>query len=235
MFNQKEWQKKWRKNNPEKVKQYKRDYYLRHLEQRKKHDKEYRLKNLLKCKKRDKLYRLSHKKEIAIKQKKYRLKHLEEFRKYQQEYRFANREKIRKLLKQYITKDKPKWRKYHRNYMKIRCQTDPLFKMQRNLGGRINGIFNRAKVGKQCRTQELLGASWIIIKEHIERQFTEGMSWNNYGRKEGIKCWEIDHIIPASSAKTKEELIKLCHYTNLQPLWSIDNIKKGKKYEFTGI
>jgi len=51
------------------------------------------------------------------------------------------------------------------------------------------------------------------------------MSWKNYGRK----GWEIDHIIPLSSATTKEELIKLCHYTNLQPLWWWENLEKGNK------
>jgi len=51
------------------------------------------------------------------------------------------------------------------------------------------------------------------------------MSWENYGRN----GWHVDHIIPLSSAKTEEEIYKLCHYTNLQPLWEVDNIKKGNK------
>ena len=51
------------------------------------------------------------------------------------------------------------------------------------------------------------------------------MSWDNYG----LHGWHIDHIIPISSAKTEEELYKLFYYTNLQPLWAIDNIKKGNK------
>jgi hypothetical protein len=57
----------------------------------------------------------------------------------------------------------------------------------------------------------------------LETQFTDGMSWDN--RSE----WHIDHIIPLSSAKTEDELYKLCHYENLQPLWAEDNLKKGAR------
>ena len=49
------------------------------------------------------------------------------------------------------------------------------------------------------------------------------MKWDNHGK------WHIDHIIPLSSAETEEEVYNLCHYTNLQPLWGEDNLKKGKK------
>ena len=59
----------------------------------------------------------------------------------------------------------------------------------------------------------------------VEEQFVDGMSWDNYG----IYGWHIDHIIPLSSAKTEEEIFKLCHYTNLQPLWAVDNLKKSNK------
>jgi hypothetical protein len=56
-----------------------------------------------------------------------------------------------------------------------------------------------------------------------EEKFTEGMSWDNKNE------WHIDHIIPLSSAQTEEELYKLCHYTNLQPLWAEDNLRKSNK------
>jgi hypothetical protein len=61
------------------------------------------------------------------------------------------------------------------------------------------------------------------LKEHIEKQFIDDMNWDNKGN------WHIDHIIPLSSAKTEVELMKLFHFSNLQPLWASDNIKKSNK------
>lgn len=52
-------------------------------------------------------------------------------------------------------------------------------------------------------------------------RFTDGMSWDRYGQ------WEVDHIVPLSSAGSLEDLIRLCHYCNLQPLWKRDNLIKG--------
>ena len=58
---------------------------------------------------------------------------------------------------------------------------------------------------------------------HLEGLFMEGMSWENQGE------WHLDHIIPVSIATSEEEIIKLNHYTNFQPLWAEDNIIKSNK------
>ena len=68
-----------------------------------------------------------------------------------------------------------------------------------------------------------MGCSPLQLKEHLEKQFTNGMCWENRSK------WHIDHIIPLSSAKTEDELYNLCHYTNLQPLWAVDNLKKSNR------
>ena len=80
-------------------------------------------------------------------------------------------------------------------------------------------------MSKRNKTFHIVGCPPEYLKEHLETQFVDGMSWNNYGRY----GWHIDHIIPLSSAKTEDELYKLCHYTNLQPLWAEDNLKKSNK------
>jgi len=66
-----------------------------------------------------------------------------------------------------------------------------------------------------------------IVFEHFESLFTNGMCWNNMGQ------WHIDHIIPLSTAITEEDVIRLCHYTNLQPLWAEDNLKKSNKLDWS--
>lgn len=68
-----------------------------------------------------------------------------------------------------------------------------------------------------------MGEELDVVRNHLENQFTDGMSWDNMGK------WHIDHITPLSSAKTPEELKSLCHYLNLQPLWAFDNLSKGDR------
>lgn len=85
--------------------------------------------------------------------------------------------------------------------------------------------FKDKKYSKNTKTHIILGVDFEIVKLHIERQFKKGMNWDN----RGMKGWHIDHIIPLDSAKTKEDLIMLCHYTNLQPLWWYENLAKRNK------
>jgi hypothetical protein len=108
---------------------------------------------------------------------------------------------------------------YNSEYEKKRRLTDPIFYLRKKVRNRLRDYF-RVKTKK---TLEYLGCSFEDLKLHLEIQFTDGMTWNNRGE------WHIDHIIPLSSAKTEDELYKLCHYTNLQPLWAEDNLKKSNK------
>ena len=88
---------------------------------------------------------------------------------------------------------------------------------------RLCNYLKRCGVTKKNKTFEIVGCTPKFLKEHLENQFIDGMNWDN--RSE----WHIDHLVPLSSAKTKDELYKLCHYTNLQPLWAKDNLKKSNK------
>ena len=72
---------------------------------------------------------------------------------------------------------------------------------------------------------KLLGCDWRVFREYIQGQFSSGMTWENHS----FDGWHIDHIIPIDFGQTFEEVTALCHYTNLQPLWALDNWEKGNK------
>ena len=135
-------------------------------------------------------------------------------------------EKLKKFYK-----DNPEKRKeYRKNYKprkreqrKERRNTDPIFNLTNRMRGRLRKYLIILNISKKNKTFEIVGCSPQFLKEHLEKKFVDGMNLEN--RSE----WHIDHKIPLSSAKTEEELYKLCHYTNLQPLWAEENLKKSNK------
>lgn len=106
-------------------------------------------------------------------------------------------------------------------YVKNRRATDFMYKLKNNLRNRLNQARKRnSKTGSAIRN---LGCSVEFLINHLQSKFTEGMTQQNYG------LWQVDHIIPLSSAQTPEELTELSHYSNLQPLWAADNLAKSNK------
>lgn len=97
----------------------------------------------------------------------------------------------------------------------------------RNLSDRVSARISlgirKSGYSKKSKTAEILGCDWDFFVCHIEKQFTKGMSWENRGE------WHIDHIVPLASAETEDDVIALNHFTNLRPLWAVDNITKGDK------
>ena len=112
-------------------------------------------------------------------------------------------------------------------HMQMKRKTDPIFKLTENLRRRTRQAITDGYGTKAFKTKELLGCSFEHLKEHIEAQFTEGMSWDLLGKI------HLDHIRPVSSFDlTDPEQQKACfHYTNLQPLWAKDNLAKGSSYQ----
>jgi hypothetical protein len=157
--------------------------------------------------------------------KNYYINNTDKVKKINKNWYNLNKEKHRESNKIWEEKNKEKVKQYNRNYMKITRETNPLKKIQFNIRSRFYNILKTNKIPKNNRTLDIVGCSLEFLKEHLEKQFTNGMSWENYSRY----GWHIDHIIPLSSATTEEEIYKLCHYTNLQPLWAEDNLKKSDK------
>lgn len=119
-------------------------------------------------------------------------------------------------------KNKDNARRYEK--WKFKFKNDPLFALKKRLRTLIRGSFRKSGYTNfTMKTESIVGISYNEFKIYMESKFVNGMSWDNRGE------WHIDHIIPLSSAKSEDELIALSHYTNLQPLWAMDNLKKGAR------
>ena len=137
-----------------------------------------------------------------------------------------NPEKIRtiKLKSYHKNKTKDEQIDRRRKYRKYKRKTDVKYRLADVVRQRIKDYIRINNITKKNKTFDIVGCSPEFLKEYLEKQFTEGMSWELMGQH-----IHIDHIIPLSTATTEEEVYKLCHYTNLQPLWAKDNLKKGNK------
>jgi hypothetical protein len=168
-------------------------------------------------------YTNTNKDKISFYGKKYRQENKEKIKKYRQE----NKEKIKETQSNYYKKNKELVLKKNSNYRDKRLKNDPIFKFIHHIRSNIKNTFKRGnnQFRKGARTETILGCTIEEFRLHIEKQFTEGMSFENHGE------WHLDHIKPISLATTEEEVIALNHYTNFQPLWAEDNLRKGNKYE----
>jgi hypothetical protein len=94
----------------------------------------------------------------------------------------------------------------------------------------VRAAVKRRNGRKAYRLTELLGCTIADFRAHIETRWLPGMTWENWGRKRG--CWQLDHIRPVSSFDFTDpaQQFTCFHYTNYQPLWAIDNIRKGNKW-----
>lgn len=128
-----------------------------------------------------------------------------------------NREKVKGYKKDYVINN----RNIINKRLFDRKKSDPILKLKMLYRSKINKILK----SKKEKTFDLIGCTPLELKKHLEKQFIDGMSWDNHG----LFGWHIDHILPISSAKNDEELKMLCHFTNLQPLWALDNIRKRDK------
>jgi len=116
-------------------------------------------------------------------------------------------------------------RDYMRNYMADRAGNDIDFKLRGVLRARVRAAITRSSGAKSRKTTRLIGCSIERLRQHLEAQFTEGMTWDNHGE------WHIDHIKPCASFDLANEAQQreCFNYTNLQPLWAKDNLSKGAK------
>jgi len=177
-------------------------------------------------------YYEKNKDKIFIKNKKYYENNKEKVINLSKEYYENNKDYISLKQKEYHINNKDKRNKYSIEYFKNRLETDDIFKTKHYIKSIIRNSLKSLGYSKKSKTQEILGCSIEEFRIYLESKFEDWMTWNNRGLYNGELNygWDVDHIIPLSSAKIEDEIIKLNHYTNLRPLCSYTNryIKRNK-------
>lgn len=212
----------------EQIKEYNKKYYQEHKEKIKEKVIEYRNNN---------------REHLIEKQKEYNKKHKDKIKQQHDEYYNNNYEQLKEYRKQYYKEHKDdllnKASNYYQNnkeikkeYQKNRRKTNKLYNFKLQIRNMINISFKRKRYYKKDTNKKIIG---IEINEFVD--YLLNTFKNNYGYEwNGIEKVHIDHIIPLSNANTKEEVMKLCNYKNLQLLKAKDNLQKGSKinYEIKG-
>lgn len=137
---------------------------------------------------------------------------------------WSNPEKHRELACRYQRENCDSVNARHREWSKKKRETDIQYKLRTNLRSRLLFAVRKRGTKKAGSAVRDLGCSVSFLVEWLEGKFSAGMSWDNYG-----SAWHIDHIIPLSlfDLTNSEQAKKACHYTNLQPLFASENIRKG--------
>jgi len=220
--------KRWREANPE----YTEQYYKANREIERERNKRWRNTNPEIVRERNKRWREANSEIVRERNKQYRRVNPE----YDKQYKKENAEKVKEYEKQYrkanpeMFREKAKrWREANperaREVKKRYRRANPLVRVAENLRKRVRNVL--MGISKAAPTMELIGCTIEELRHHLESQFTDGMTWDNYG----YRGWHVDHIIPCSAFDlTDPEQQKECfNYTNLQPLFAEDNIRKGAK------
>ena len=136
-------------------------------------------------------------------------------------YTKTNKENKKEYDSVYRQNNKEKRKTYERKQL----ENNPTFRVKKNLRSRLrHALMGNYKSGSAVSD---LGCSISELKEHLEKQFQSGMTWDNWS----IDGWHINHIIPLDNydLSDREQFLKACYYTNLRPLWAKENLSKGKK------
>ena len=156
--------------------------------------------------------------------KRYRDENKDRLNEYSKNWRSENKDKVMLQRKEKYQKNKDVIKKRNYEYCVNRQKQDPLYKLTRGIRALILISFKKQFTTKSKKTIEILGCTFEEFKLHLESQFDDKMNWTNQGT-----YWHLDHIIPISSAESEEDVYRLNHYTNFQPLYWLDNLKKSNK------
>ena len=223
----------------EEKKEYDKKRYLENKDKLLERMKKYKIENKDVISQYNKKYSVENKDVIAERMKKWRLDHLGETAKYNKEYQFKNKDEIVEHAKEYRLENAVRIAEYNKKYglenrdkilenRKERYHSDIQFKLALLLRNRLKlALKNNYKKGSAIRD---LGCTISELKFYIEGQFQQGMNWENWS----FEGWHIDHRIPLAffDLTDREQLLRAVHYTNLQPMWANDNLKKSDKMNY---
>ena len=139
-------------------------------------------------------------------------------------WKVENSERLSEAKKLWVENNREHIRESHRKLMAKQRLYNPNMKLSGNLRTRLNRALEKgSKRGSAVRD---LGGTIPELRAHLESKFLPNMSWGNYGNGSGK--WHIDHIVPlcAFNLENRQHIVLACHYLNLQPLWSEDNLRK---------
>jgi len=224
--------KTYRKINKEAIAEQRKAYYEVNKEKIAKQHKAFYKANKEKLREQHKAFYKANKEKILEQKKAYYEANKDKIGEQSKAYREANKEKIKAYHKAYREANKEKLAEQKTAYISQRKKSDPVFKLRRDYGASCRRAFRSISQKKNVKSLKLLDLkTWQQLAKHLSEQFYdhpetgEEMTFDNHG----FYGWHIDHIIPLSTAKTEEDIIKLCHYTNLQPMWAEENIAKSNK------
>jgi len=223
--------KAYRLKNKYKLKEKAQEFYQKNKDILREKNKAYRLKNKDKLKEKAQEYYQKNKSQINKKCKNYQIKNKDRYKNQQKE---KNKEKkFKKILKDFhneTTGEKEFWNIYKKNcvqenYNRWLEKDNINYKIAHCLRNRVRCALYNNGTNKSVSTINLLGCNIKQLKKYLEKQFKTGMSWDNHSK------WHIDHIKPCASfdLREKKEQLKCFHFTNLQPLWALENRQKSDK------
>jgi hypothetical protein len=210
----------YRKKNEDKIKKYRQEYYL---------------KNKERINKNNKIYNDNNKEKLSKYKKDWANKNKEKIRNRNKEYYANNKDKIKANVKEWTINNKRRSLDYHNNYNKNKRLNDPSFRFRCSISSQIRFHIKKNN-GYKSGASILDHLPYTIqeLKEHLERNFKDWMTWDNYGvYNSNMKTWQIDHIIPQSKlpydSMTHPNFLKCWSLDNLMPLEAIKNIIKSNK------
>ena len=188
--------------------EYDKKYRETHREQIKASHKAWRDKNADHVKEKAKENYLKNPQAHKARVDKYKASHSEQVKESRHRYKIENRQKCT-------------------DYQRQKRQSDPVYRFRSSFIHLMSLYRKKAGYTGSKGTWEMVGCDFDSFLLHIQSQFDEGMTMQNYGHRDG--CWNIDHIVPMCTSKTDDDFERLNHYTNLRPMWASDNYKRPRK------